>query len=385
MKHHKSKIDFDFIKKPEEFNKYSKKELLQYCLGAILYTPGTLDIKEKISRGELSGLTTIVLDFEDGIAVSELIQAENNVIDSLEYIYKEIDSGNMSEKDLPLIFIRVRSTDQFKSFSKRLCKKHSKLLTGFEFPKLNTDNVLNYLEHQKYLNEKFNEILYSMPVMEDEKVAHKETRIEELSSLRDIFADYKDIIINLGIGGTDFSSIFSLRRSVQESIYDLMEVKDCLTDIMNFFTRKSDNYVISGPVWEYFSNNDKEINKILSYHTENDESFYKLLLQKKNFINPTVDGLLREIILDKANGFIGKGIIHPSHIKYVNAMQSVKKEDYDDAQQILKTPDGVVKSLSGNKMNEINPHHSWAKKIIYKAKAYGVIEKEKDYIELFKP
>ncbi len=44
-------------------------------------------------------------------------------------------------------------------------------------------------------------------------------------------------------------------------------------------------------------------------------------------------------------------------------MQAVTREEYEDAIQILETVGGVVKSASSNKMNEINPHRSWAKRV----------------------
>ena len=44
---------------------------------------------------------------------------------------------------------------------------------------------------------------------------------------------------------------------------------------------------------------------------------------------------------------------------------------------------GKGKSSSGNKMNEIGPHRCWAEKIVMRAKAYGVIEDESKYTELF--
>jgi len=50
--------------------------------------------------------------------------------------------------------------------------------------------------------------------------------------------------------------------------------------------------------------------------------------------------------------------------------------------QILNTSGGVVKSHNANKMNEINPHRSWAKKITNRAKAYSVIENEASYLKL---
>ena len=111
--------------------------------------------------------------------------------------------------------------------------------------------------------------------------------------------------------------------------------------------------------------------------------FTTALIKHETILNDAVDGLLRELILDKANGFIGKTIIHPTHLNYVNGMLAVTKEEYDDAVQILHTSGGVIKSTTANKMNEIGPHKNWAEKLYYRAQAYGVIENEHSYLELF--
>jgi hypothetical protein len=50
---------------------------------------------------------------------------------------------------------------------------------------------------------------------------------------------------------------------------------------------------------------------------------------------------------------------------------------------VLNTSGGVIKSASGNKMNEIGPHRRWAEKIVMRARAYGVIRNEGCYTELF--
>ena len=92
---------------------------------------------------------------------------------------------------------------------------------------------------------------------------------------------------------------------------------------------------------------------------------------------------MKNVIVTGANGFIGKTIIHPTHIPYVNGMLAVTREVYEDALQVLDTSGGVIKSASGNKMNEIGPHRSWAEKIVMRAKAYGVIEDESRYTDLF--
>jgi citrate lyase beta subunit len=108
------------------------------------------------------------------------------------------------------------------------------------------------------------------------------------------------------------------------------------------------------------------------------------LLNRTPILNDSIDGLLREVILDKANGFVGKTIIHPSHLRYVNGMQAVTREEFEDADQILSTSGGAIKSAKANKMNEINPHRAWAERITNRADAFGVIEDESRYLHLFR-
>ena len=110
------------------------------------------------------------------------------------------------------------------------------------------------------------------------------------------------------------------------------------------------------------------------------------LFKRIPIVNTEIDGLLREVILDKANGFVGRTIIHPTHLKYVNALQAVTKEEYSDAVNILHSEQGgVFKGAGSNKMNEVKPHTNWATKIYMRARAYGVIENESSYIKLFTP
>ena len=179
-------------------------------------------------------------------------------------------------------------------------------------------------------------------------------------------------------GGTDFSSVFGVRRGVDYSIYDILTVRDCLSDIVNIFGRNND-YIVSGPVWEYFRAPKELMFDELPTHGLDD-----YLMKRLPIVNQEIDGLLREVILDKANGFVGRTVIHPTHIKYVNALNAVTREEYEDARMILGNSDGgVIKGTGGNKMNEIKPHTNWASKIIYRARAFGIIENEAAYIRLF--
>ena len=111
-------------------------------------------------------------------------------------------------------------------------------------------------------------------------------------------------------------------------------------------------------------------------------NFHNALVKGQDIINPAIDGLLKEVLIDRANGFIGKTIIHPTHARFVNAMFTVVEEEYNDAIQILNTSGGVVKSESGGKMNEIGPHRRWAEKIVTRANVYGVVKTEDSVLNL---
>ncbi|NLZ55310.1 MAG: HpcH/HpaI aldolase/citrate lyase family protein [Clostridiaceae bacterium] len=377
MRHHKHKRNFNFIVEPTEFNKYTEKQLLQYCVGAAMYMPGTMDFGPKILAKKMPGLTSIVLCFEDACPENAVPAAEANVLTLLESISSAIDEGNLTYEDVPLIFIRVRSIGQFRNFSKRLTSHMVKVLAGFSFPKFNSANGTEYFEHLVDLNEKLGEILYGMPIIEDPTVAHKETRLSELLAIKTILDKFHDYVLQVRVGATDFSSCFGVRRGVDYTIYDILTVRECLSDILNIFSRNNE-YVVSGPVWEYFRQAKEMMFEDIVPHDIEDS-----LLQRKPIFNVEVDGLLREVILDKANGFVGRTVIHPTHFKYVNALMAVTREEYDDACQILSSDGGVHKSLNANKMNETKPHTCWAEKIYMRAQAYGVIENSHSYIELF--
>lgn len=377
MRHHQHKPDFPFIHAPVEFDKNTDKALLQYCLGGTLYMPGTKHIVNKILTRDLQDLTSMVMCFEDAIAAEDLPRAEENVLRHLDTLATALAEGRLLVKDLPLIFLRVRSTDQFSSFADRLDSRRAQVLSGFVFPKFYSHNAGSYMKQLASLNERVGVSLYAMPILEGVSIAHRETRTQELGELKRLIEPYKQYILNVRVGGTDFSSIFGVRRGINSTIYDILTVRDCLADILNFFNRAGEGYTVSAPVWEYFlAYKQDNIDQLLT------ENIHRSLLNRNPIVNEAVDGLLREVLLDKANGFVGKTIIHPSHLRFVNAMQAVNREEYEDAMQILGTNGGVVKSAKSNKMNEIKPHRSWAIRISLRAKAYGVVEDDTAVLRL---
>ena len=248
MRHHLYNPDFPFVVEPEHFNKYTERELLQYCLGATMYMPGTKDFAPKILSGAMPGLTTIVLCFEDACPADKVLEAEENVHRLLDTVSSAVDSRVLDADKVPLIFVRIRNLAQFKHFGERLTKHQVQSLCGINFPKFNAENGYEYYAYLQDLNERFGEVLYGMPIIEDPEVAYKETRLQELIGIKKILDKYHDLVLQVRVGGTDFSSVFGVRRGVDYSLYDIMTVRECLSDIINVCGRNND-YVISGPVW----------------------------------------------------------------------------------------------------------------------------------------
>ena len=344
MKYFSKENELKFYKVPSRFDKYTPKHILQYAIGANMYVPGINQcLFEKLINDKFYNIGALTLCLEDSIEDEQVAEAQDNIIRLFDKLnkYTQENKGH----NLPLIFIRVRNVVQFATFSKLLKKEHLTLLCGFSFPKFNSENGGEYFSILNTLCNVHNEILYGMPIIEDKKVMYKEHRLDELNKLQTILKKYNDYVLNIRVGGTDFSSIFGLRRDVSTTIYDVKVVADCLTDIINFFMRQECQYVLSGPVWEYYAWNEK---------------------------SAEMNGLKKELLLDIQNGFQGKTVIHPSQIEIVNKAYVIKYEEYQDALNILNSKGGVFASYKGNRMNEANPHKKWAKMILAKAEIFGV-------------
>ncbi len=375
MKHHGYNKGFNFVKSPVDFNKYTDRDTLQYCLGATLYMPGTKDIKEKVVNHQLD-VTSLVMCCEDAIKEEDLPKAEQNILDHMDFFADRIAAGELTHDDIPLIFVRVRNPEHFEHFAERLTAKQASVLTGFNFPKFSSRNAFQVLQTLVKVNSRLGVVLYGMPILEGPEIAFQELRGQELLLLRNILEPYKGLILNIRVGGTDMSSLFGVRRGINSTVYDIMPVRDALSDVLNFFNRYND-YCVSAAVWEYFrAYKDDDINDVIK------RNFHNALIKGQEIVNPAIDGLMKEVLIDRANGFVGKTIIHPTHARFVNAMFSVVEEEYQDAVQILNTSGGVVKSEHGDKMNEIGPHRRWAEKIVKRADIYGVIKNEDSVLSL---
>ncbi len=375
-----------FYHKPERFHKRSDRNLLAYALGATLYMPATKpNIAQDLLTKKHAGLSSMVIDLEDAIGDKQVDWAEELLEREFNTLQDGVSQGTILEDELPLIFIRIRNREQLQRI---LCRLQDllHLLAGFVIPKFAPETGEGILSDIKTVSTEHNP-LFAMPILETNQVMNKETRLSELLQIKAITDRYKEQVLNIRIGATDFSGIFGIRRNPETTVYDINVVRDCITDIINIFLRRESSYVISGPVWEYFSTKERLLKPQLRQTPFREKFGNEGLKYRAELIDDYMDGFLREIFMDITNGLVGKTIIHPSHIIPVQALNVVSYEEYTDALTILSEVSGhvgVMKSQFANKMNEVKPHSYWAQKILFKSKIYGVLHEQNTYLDLLK-
>ncbi|MEK6267819.1 MAG: HpcH/HpaI aldolase/citrate lyase family protein [Planococcus sp. (in: firmicutes)] len=368
MRHFNGLTDSDlktfFKYSPAEFNRDTKRETLSLALGAALYTPGSrADFAQKILNGEYSkgtfaGLTTLIICLEDAVADTELEQAEKNAISE----FKKLEEASAEQlASGPILFLRIRTPDQLDKLIKTAGTALS-VITGIVFPKCSPDTLPLFFEALDRASEAAGRKLYALPLLETKEVLYSESREQTLAELYEIIQSEAERILTVRVGATDFSSLYGLRRPAERTIYDVHIIRDCLIAILNQFGRSEDGFTVSGPVYEHFSVGER------------------LWLSSK-----PEQTLWEEVQLDILNGFKGKTCIHPSQISIVNAGHIISFEAYEDAKLILnesKGRNGVLQSPKRNKMNEVKPHLSWAKKVIAQAEVYGVLNENYQPIDV---
>ncbi len=321
-------------------------ELLKFKVGGLLYTPALkTGVANKIKDAKYQYLTSLAFCLEDSIVDSALELAENTLKTTLVEIKSAVPKEN-----LPLLFIRIRTPEHLEKIY-NLVKDELDVITGFILPKFDLTNGQAYLEITKKINEDYKvKPIFIMPILESTEIVNIKTRTDMLCEIKELLEDYREYILNIRVGANDLCNYFGLRRSVDSSIYDIGVIKNILLDIIAVF---GVDYVISGPVWEYFSD-------------MNNSDFKKWS-----------EGLENELRLDRLNGFFGKTAVHPSQLPIIYNSLKVSKSDYDDAINLLNWDNdgfGVGKSNLSCRMNEVKCHTKWAKNIYFLSQIYGVRE-----------
>ena len=240
--------------------------------------------------------------------------------------------------------MRVRNESQITRLT-RAFGDSLQIVTGYILPKFTTENAAAYIQALIQANETARQKLYVMPIYENMAMIDLRRRIELLYELKDTLAPIEDLVLNIRVGGNDLCHTFGFRRHADESIHQIQPISQIFSDIITVYGM---DYVVSGPVWEYYNGPGWE------------------------------KGLLREINDDKLCGFTGKTVIHPNQIPVVNRAYQVSQTDFNDARSILNWNQNANEYVSGSltkeRMNEYKTHNNWAKKTLFMAEAFGIRE-----------
>jgi citrate lyase beta subunit len=364
-----------FLRDPEGFSADDDPDLLGVALGATLYCPATRPaLARDIIRRAALGVMSMVVCLEDSVPDGELVAAERNAVSQLREVAQ-------SGAKLPMLFVRVRTWEQITMLVTAL-GEHAGVLTGFVVPKFAEDTGGPYLEAVVASGELIGRRLLVMPVLESAEMGYLETRASSLLAARRLLDKYREHVPAVRVGATDLSGAYGLRRAQEFTVWDLRVVSDVISAVVNVFGRvESGNYIVAGPVWEYFSATERMFKPQLreSPFVANSERALRTEL-----IAADLDGLIREVALDRANGLTGKTVIHPTHVAAVHALSVVAQEEYSDALDILATngQGGAAASSFGNKMNESKPHTAWAHRTLQRARVFGVAREGISFVDL---
>ncbi|NGO81151.1 HpcH/HpaI aldolase/citrate lyase family protein [Streptomyces sp. YC504] len=372
-----------FHQEPGEFDADSPAGLLSAALGATLYSPATRPrLAQDILKQGGRGVVSMVLCLEDSIDDAEVDGAEANLVTQFaELAALSADPGSQAAADLPLLFIRVRKPSQIPDLARRLGSSVS-LLSGFVLPKFTEERGVPFLEALTAAELASGRRLFAMPVLESPELLHLESRADTLAGISRTVDKYRDRVLALRLGVTDFCSAYGLRRPPDMTAYDVHIVASVIADVVNMLGRADGTgFTVTGPVWEYFRHQERMFKPQL----RSSPFLGRAEELRTALIEHDMDGLLREIALDRANGLLGKTCIHPSHVLPVHAMSVVSHEEFSDAQDILrpeKGGGGVMRSSYTNKMNEVKPHRAWAERTLQRAQVFGVAHADVGFVEL---
>ncbi len=365
-----------FHLEPSGFDGDGDPQLLSVALGATLYSPATrATLADDIAKRAATGVISTVVCLEDSVADEDVPAAERNAV-------AQLRAYRRRETATPLIFVRVRTPSQIPLIARGLGPDVG-VLAGFVLPKFTRDSGLAYLDAIAGVSSELGTRLFAMPVLESPEVIHRETRTDALVGVHQLLDEHRDIVLAVRIGATDLSSAFGLRRGRDLTVYDVHVLAETIADIVNIVGRADGTgFVVTGPVWEYYTGAERMFKPQLreSLFVEHDDRGLRAKL-----IRADLDGLIREIVLDKANGLTGKTVIHPSHVAAVHALSVVTHEEYSDALDILSEQmagGGVKASGYGNKMNESKPHRAWAQRLMTRAHVFGVAREEVSFVDL---
>lgn len=348
---------------------------LGHGLGATIYIPsGRPNLLAALRQAGECGAVAAVVCLEDSVATEDLLAAEQNLSVEL------VAADDHMRAQLPMLFVRPRTPRHLEELATKY-RGAIDQITGACLPKFKASDADEWFACVTRVAEALGRPFLAMPILEGPEVLHAETRVAELLQVKAALHARREVIVAVRIGATDLCGLLGLRRGLDETIYDLVPLASCIAEIVNVFGRADGHLVVSGPVWEHFTREPRIWKPQLRESIFASGSGSRSAL-RSDLIKQHLDGLIKETVSDRANGLLGKTVIHPSHVLPVNALAVPTYEEWVDACSITARTSGVEPSRFGNKMNEAGPHSSWAQRVLERAEIFGVLAEGASFVDI---
>lgn len=283
-------------------------------LGATLFVPALhKDLNSIVIDKKYPELKSILIDTEDGISDDDLEPAFEAIKNLL----------SLYEKESLLVFIRPRN---IQTLSKILNFENIENIDGFILPKFSLENAQSYFDLLKGKD------FSLMPSIEGEELFNQNSLYE----LRNIIVQNREKVILLRFGLEDMLRQLTMKRSCDETLFDLSTCSYILGAFIATF--KSAGFAISGGVYPCFKNE---------------------------------EGFVKDVQRDLKEGLFSKTIIHPNQIKITNELYRVTKEEFEEALEICRNDVGMFNQ--NEKMAEVLTMKPYSQEIVLRADTYGVI------------
>ena len=202
-------------------------------------------------------------------------------------------------------------------------------------------------------------------------------RVETLEGIARTVDKYRDRVLALRLGVTDFCSAYGLRRAPDMTAYDVQIVASVIADVVNVLGRADGTgFTVTGPVWEYF---------------RLQERMFKPQLRRSPFLEGQAEELRDGA--DRARPWTGccarssstaptacwaRPASTPPMCRRCTRCPSSATRSSATRQDILRPErggGGVLRSAYTNKMNEVKPHRAWAERTLLRAEVFGVAQR----------
>jgi len=288
------------------------REINYMALGGTLFIPASHKYLQAIvNEKKLSGLKSVVIDFEDGLEKEAFESAQKNFVNVLKKMRKET------------LFVFVRARDAL-HLQELLKIEAIEKIDGFVLAKFSLLNAESYFASLTQTDH------YIMPSIEGEELFNH----KKLHLLKEKIITNRERILLVRFGLEDMLRQLEMHRKCSESIFDFSSTSAVIGNFIATF--KSSGFGISGGVYPCYK----------------DE-----------------EGFIKDVQRDLKEGLFTKIIIHPNQIKIINELYKVSQEEYTEAKEIAASQKMLFSK--NYKMVESITMLPFSKTILNRAKIYG--------------